>query len=60
MPQVEPKVQPEDQTYVGELEFDVPADRLLESIRQRQERRGLPYDKKTLLAIANQVLENRL
>lgn len=60
MPKVEPKVEPQDEAYVGELEFDTPADKLLEAIRQRQERRGLPADRKTLLAIANQVLESRV
>lgn len=60
MPRVTPKVEPQDKTYLNELEFDVPADRLLEAIRQRQERQGLDHSRETLLRIANQILENRL
>lgn len=59
MPRVTPKVEPQDTTYVAELEYDVPADKLLEAIRQRQARQGKDDSRETVLKIANQVLESR-
>lgn len=46
--------------YVAEVEFSKPTDELLEVIRRRQQERGLPTDRKTLLEIAKVVLESRI
>lgn len=43
-----------------DLEFSKPADRLLEIIQQDLTRTGKPVDRKTLLKIANQILESRI
>lgn len=47
------------QPLLNEKEFNKPADELLEAVRQYLTRSGQKVDKKTILKVANAILENR-
>lgn len=56
---ITPKEEPADERFVGEKEFDKPADELLEAVRQRLLRNGDDTSFESVVEIAKQILENR-
>lgn len=59
MPKITPKIEPEQDVYLHELEYSKPADRLIEAIEQNLTRTGEEVSKEKVLFIANKVLESR-